>query len=162
MCLVSARTFVDAVPVADCTFTSIERKRIDAIAFELSDVAAEFFADARPAISDEEWHVLSDFAAAAVRRALEVAPLLHAIVDMQPCSLPYPGRGRETFVRAGLAAWRDSFAPIREPWRLAPIFAKVPGGEARILADVSALEVMAANRMFSSLDDQCAALLAQE
>jgi len=148
--------------VAECTYTSSERRRIDAIAFELSGVADEFFADAREDLTDGEWHLLSAYSNACVRRAIEVGPLLHAIVDKQIGASPYPGRGRDTFVRAALAAWRDSFSPLPEVWRLAPVLEKIEGGEIRILADVAALEVMAANRMYDSLDDQCAALLSNE
>jgi hypothetical protein len=146
--------------VAECSFTSSDRERIDAIVFELNGAIEEFFEDAKSDLSAAEWDLLASYAGASVRRVLEIGPLLHAIVDKQ-CSaaIPYPGRGRETFVRAALSAWRDSFTPVAEVWRLAPIFDKVQGGECRVLADVSALEVMAANRMFTSLDEQCAALL---
>jgi hypothetical protein len=36
----------------------------------------------------------------------------------------------------------------------------VAGGEQRVLADVAALEQMAANRMFTSIDDQYSAFFA--
>ncbi len=85
--------------------------------------------------------------------------LLHGIVDSQRSRISYPGRGREAFVRDALDAWSDSFAPVAEVWRLAAIFEAITGGERRVLADVSTLEIMAANRMFDSLDDQYAAIL---
>jgi hypothetical protein len=65
------------------------------------------------------------------------------------------------FVRESLAAWRDAFAPVPQIWRLAPVLEIVPGGEERVLADVATLEVMAANRMFRSLDEQCASLVSE-
>lgn len=147
--------------MAEFIFTSTERKRIDTVAFEFVEIIDEFFGDVRYSLTDDEWCLLTDYASARVRRTLEVGPLLHALVDRLPDALPYPGRGRETFVRAALAAWRDSFAPIREAWKLMSIFEKIEGGERRVLADVATLEVMAANRMFASLDDQCAALLTE-
>ena len=159
--LVQGAGDVDAGTVAECIFTSTERKRIDSIAFELSDAVEDFLGDARESLSIEEWDILSGYVMASIRRVLEVGPLLHAVVDKQEGALPYPGRGREAFVRAALLAWRDSFAPIKEVWRLAPILEKVEGGERRVLADIAALEVMAANRMFTSLDDQCAELLTE-
>jgi hypothetical protein len=150
----------DAVSVTECVLTSDERERIERIASEFGDIAEEFFRDVRPTLSCAEWALLTRYAAGRVRRTLEVGLLLHALVETQQNdALPYPGRGRETFVRAALAAWGDSFAPIRDAGRLGSVFAKVEGGERRVLADVSTLEVMAANRMFASLDDQCAALL---
>jgi hypothetical protein len=147
------------VHVAECIYTSSERKKIEAVAFELTEAIDEFFEDVRPSLSEAEWSLLVSYAMGSIRRALEVAPLLHAVVDKQRDARPYPGRGRMTFVRAALAAWRDAFTPIEAPWRLAPVFEKIPGGEQRALADVAALEVMAANRMFATLDEQCAALL---
>lgn len=146
---------VDADPMAHCRFTQAERERIEWIDRELDLVIDEFFSDAREKLPHDEWSFLKSYASACVRRALEVGALLRAVADAR-CGtpVPYPGRGRETFVREGLAAWRDSFAPIPDVWRLAPIFERVPGGECRALADVTALEVMAANRMFDSLDEQ--------
>jgi hypothetical protein len=149
--------------VADIILTPIEEARIENVADELDAVIEEFFADARSELSREQWEVLVGYSGACVRRALEVGTLLHCVVDAQfKRAKPYRGRGREAFVRQGLAAWRDSFAPIEEVWRLAPVLEAVPGGEARVLADVATLEVMAANRMFRSLDDQCASFLASE
>lgn len=145
--------------MADCNFTSDERERIEAISFELARVSEEFFDEVRSELSGSEWELLADYSAACVRRVLQISPLLHAIVDRQCDALPYPGRGRKSFVRAALAAWKDSFAPMEEVWRLAPIFAKAEGGERRVLADIAALEVMAVNGMFQSWDEQCAALL---
>ena len=153
--------YVDAWSVAECILTSTERKRIDSIAFELADSVEDFLGDARESLEVEEWDLLVSYAMASIRRVLEVGPLLHAIVDKQRHALPYPGRGRDVFVSAALAAWRDSFAPIKDLWRLAPVLEKIEGGERRVLADISALEVMAANRMFTSLDEQCAELLTE-
>ncbi len=93
---------------------------------------------------------------------MEIGTLLHGVVDSQcPNAIPYPGRGRDVFLREGLAAWRDSFAPMAQVWTLAPVMERVAGGEKRFLADVATLEVMAANRAFGSLDQQCQALLAK-
>ena len=140
--------------------TRAERERIDAAAAEVDGAIGEFFEDARPALSCEEWETLLAYARACVRRALEIGTMLHGVVDSQcPNAIPYPGRGREVFLREGLAAWRDSFAPLPQVWRLAPVMERVPGGEKRFLADVATLEVMAANRAFGSLDLQCQALL---
>ena len=98
-----------------------------------------------------------------IRRALEIGTLLHAVVDQQEnTGFAYPGTGREPFVRAGLAAWKDSFAPVVDVWRLCPIFERIPGGEQRVMADVAALEVMAANRMFTSLDEQYSEFFASD
>lgn len=139
--------------MAHCSFTSDERRRIDEVAQELDDTIVDFFSDARSVLSHQEWGLFRCYAASCVRRALEVGAMLRAVAEAG-VGEPYPGRGRETFVRNALAAWRDSFAPVPDVWRLAPIFEKMPGGEGRALADVTALEVMATNRMFTSLDDQ--------
>jgi hypothetical protein len=144
----------------EIALTPIERQRIDAAVAEIDEVVVEFFEDARPALSCEEWDVLVTYARACIRRAVEIGTLLHGVVDSQcPNAIPYPGRGRDVFLREGLAAWRDSFAPIAQVWKLAPVVELVPGGEKRVLADVATLEVMAANRVFGSLDQQCATLL---
>ncbi len=144
------------------SLTPAEQERIDAAAAELEDVIAEFFVDARPALSCEEWETVLTYARACVRRAVEIGTLLHGVVDAQcPDVIPYPGRGREVFLREGLAAWRDAFAPMPQVWKLAPVMERVPGGEKRFLADVATLEVMAANRAFGSLDRQCEALLSR-
>ena len=141
--------------MAEIAVTAAERKRIDAVAAELDDTIEEFFSDLHPSLTTEEWDLLICYARSCVRRALEVGSLLHAVVDaQQSAGVPYPGRGREPFVRAGLAAWKDSFAPVVDVWRLCPIFERIEGGEQRLLADVGALEVMASNRMFTSLDQQ--------
>lgn len=142
--------------------TSEERARADAAAAEVDASIVEFFEDARPALSCEEWEVVLTYARACVRRAVEIGMLLHGVVDSQcPNAIPYPGRGRDVFLREGLAAWRDAFAPMPQVWRLAPVMDRVPGGEKRFLADVATLEVMAANRAFGSLDRQAEALLAR-
>jgi hypothetical protein len=140
-----------------------ERSRIERIATELDAAIEEFFDDVRSSLSLENWSLLTGYARACIRRALEVGTMLHAVVDAE-CStrISYAGRGREAFVRNALAAWRDSFSPVPDVWRLAAIFESIPGGERRVVADVATLEVMAANRMFDSLDDQCASLLPGE
>jgi hypothetical protein len=137
-----------------------ERSRIERIATELDATTEEFFGDVRSSLSHENWALLTGYARACIRRALEVGIMLHAVVDAQTLTtISYAGRGREAFVREALAAWRDSFSPVPNIWRLAAIFESIPGGERRVVADVATLEVMAANRMFDSLDDQCATLL---
>ena len=142
--------------------TPEERASIDNAAAEVDAAMIEFFADARPALSCEQWNLLIQYARACVRRALEIGTLLHGSVDSQcPNAIPYPGRGRDVFLREGLAAWKDAFAPVSHVWELAPVVELMPGGEQRLLADVATLEVMAANRAFGSLDAQCAALLAR-
>lgn len=148
--------------MAECVFTPHERDRIDAIAFDLSGLTREFFSDARGVLSEAEWALLDEYARSCIRRALEVAPLLHAVVDKQTGAIPYAERGRHTFVRLALDAWRASFAPVPEPWRVAVVFEKVEGGEARVMADISALEVIAADRALASLDERCASLLSNE
>ena len=148
--------------MAHCSFTSEEKQRIDSIAHELEDTIEEFFGDARAELSCAEWELLNLYACACIRRALVVGLKLRSIAEGSCSGSPYPGRGQETFVRDALVAWRDSFAPMPNIWRLAPIFEKLQGGESRALADVAALEVMAANRMFTSLDEQYQAFLAGE
>ena len=149
--------------MARCMFTSDERKRIDSIASELDQTFEEFFDDARGLLPAVEWDFLKNYARSCISRALEVGTMLRAVAESRPTvTIPYPGRGAETFVRDALAAWRDAFAPIPDVWRLAPIFEKIEGGESRVLADVAALEVMAANRMFISLDEQYQAFFATE
>jgi hypothetical protein len=148
--------------MAQISLTPEERERIDAAAAELDEIIVEFFDDARPELSDEEWDTVICYARACVRRAVEIGTMLHGVVDSQcPDLIPYPGRGRDVFLRAALAAWRDAFAPMRQVWKLAPAMERVPGGEKRFLADVATLEVMAANRAFGSLDRQCEALLSR-
>jgi len=149
--------------MADCRFSPSDIERIESISHELDGSIEEFFADARLTLSLDEWDLLKTYAGACIRRALDVGALLHAVVDQRRgTTFPYSGRGRETFVRAGLAAWKDAFAPIGDIWRLGPLFDKIEGGECRVLADVAALEVMAANRMFNPLDDQYAAFFSSE
>lgn len=137
-----------------------EQGRLEAVADELDLVIDEFLFDVRDQIECEQWELLLDYARACVRRVLEVGLMLHAVVDANCSRIEYPGRGREVFVRDALAAWRDAFAPVPEVWKLAPVFAAVPGGERRILADISTLEVMAVNRMFGALDAECAEFFA--
>lgn len=144
--------------MTEVAFSAAERAQIEQIAGELEASLEEFFGDARGVLSREQWDVLAGYARACVKRALEVGALLHGVVDAQRGCLPYKGRGREVFVRDGLAAWKDSFTPVQDVWQLASVFAVVPGGEQRVLADVATLEVMAANRMFAPLDEQWWAL----
>lgn len=146
--------------MAQISLTPSEMQQIEKIAGELDHEIEDFFSDARVDLSDEGWALLTTYARACVRRALEVGSLLHGVVDGHSARRrPYPGRGREVFVKSALVAWRDSFAPIPEIWKLGPVLESVTGGEKRVVADVETLEVMAANRMFASLDDQCASLL---
>lgn len=137
-----------------------ERSRMEAVATELDLAIDEFLFDAHEELSPEQWELLLDYARACVRRVLEIGVMLHGVVDANCTRIEYPGRGREVFVREALAAWRDAFAPVSEVWKLAPVFAAVPGGERRALADIATLEVMAVNRMFGSLDAECAEFLA--
>ena len=147
--------------MAEVVLSRDERERIDTVAAELEDTIVDFFDDLRGGLAVDEWDLLTGYARSCIRRALEIGALLHAVVDaQQSCGVPYPGRGREPFVKAGLAAWKDSFAPVVDVWRLCPVFQRVEGGEQRVLADVAALEVMAANRMFTSLDDQYSSFFA--
>lgn len=146
----------------EIVFTPAERDRVEAASAEMDAVIAEFFEDAREALDTDDWELLTRYARACVRRAVEIGTLLHGVVDSQcPDVIPYPGRGRDVFLRDGLKAWRDSFAPIPQVWKLAPVMERVAGGEKRFLADVATLEVMAANRAFGSLDRQCEALLSK-
>jgi hypothetical protein len=148
--------------MAHCILTPDEREKIETIALELDGAIDEFFNDAKAVLLCDEWEFLKRYANACVHRALEVGAMLRSMAQARAASTPYPGRGGETFVREGLAAWRDSFAPMPDVWRLAPIFEKIEGGECRGLADVAALEVMAANRMFTSLDEQYQAFFASD
>lgn len=148
--------------MAEVLLSADEQQQISAIVEELMGVVDDFFVDARPALSGDEWTVLTEYAGARMRRLLEVGKSLHAVVDAHGGgSPPYSGRGREAFVSQALGAWRDSFSPIKDPWRLALFFHKIPGGEQRLLADASTLETMAANRLYSSLDAECERLLAE-
>lgn len=140
--------------------TAKERSRMEAVTNELDLAIDEFLFDAHEDLSPEQWELLLGYARACVRRVLEVGVMLHGVVDANCSRIEYPGRGREVFVRDALAAWRDAFAPVPEVWKLAPVFEVVPGGERRVLADISTLEVMAVNRMFGSLDAECAEFLA--
>jgi hypothetical protein len=141
--------------VAEIVTHEAERRLIAEILRELGDVADGFFADARAVLSDDEWALLIEYATASARRVLEVGTSLHAVAAAhEETAGRYPGRGRTTFVRAGLRAWRDSYAPIRDVWRIAPVAERVPGGERRVLAEVETLEEMAANRLFNSLDEE--------
>ena len=144
--------------MAEVTFTPDERTRIEQIVDELDGSLEDFFLDARHVLSTEQWETLAGYVRACLRRALEVGALLHGVVDAQSSCSAYKGRGRSVFVKQGLEAWRDSFTPVDDIWHLASVFAVVPGGEKRVLADVATLEVMAANRMFVPLDEQWSAL----
>lgn len=140
--------------VPQIVFTVAERERIEGIAVELDATAADFFADARPHLSDEQWLVLMAYSRSCVERALEIGSMLHAIVDEAAAAIPYTGRGRSAFVKAALEGWRDCFSPVPEIWRLADVCQKVPRGERRVESDVAVLEVMAANRMFGNFDQE--------
>lgn len=146
--------------MAEVCLTAQERTKIEAVSAELDLAIDEFLFDARESIAPDQWELLLAYTRACIKRVLEVGALLHAVVDAQPTRVDYPGRGREVFVRDSLTAWRDCFAPVSEVWKLAPVFASVPGGEQRVLAEIATLEVMAANRMFDSLDAESAAFFA--
>lgn len=143
-------------------FTQAERERHEELAAELEESIEDFFADARVVLTDPEWELLLCYVRACLNRALEVGAMLHAVAKTSGRRTAYPGRGREAFVRAGLAAWKDSFAPIPHVWRVASLFDRIPGGEQRVLADVDALEVIAGGRMFVSLDEEFAAFFPAE
>lgn len=138
--------------MAEIVFTSAEKERIAVVALELETTAREFFDDVRCDLSEDEWLLLMNYARACVRRALEIGTLLHALVDEAAAVTPYPGRGRAAFVKGALEQWRDCFSPVPEVWRLAAVCHKVPGGEQRLHAEVTVLEVMAADRMFGNFD----------
>ena len=156
-----ARTLVPGARRADASAMAHnqpadrQRERIEAVALDLEGQIADFFGDVRSQLSSEQWKLLSGYARARIRQALELGLSLHAVVDKhEGQGTEYPGRGRDTFVRAALAAWTDSYSPVPDCWRLVEVFERVDGGELRVLADVATLEVMAANRMFASLDEQ--------
>ena len=142
--------------MAEVALSAEERDKVEAVASDLDLAIDEFMFDARGQLSCEQWQLLLDYARACIRRVLEVGALLHGVVESQCERTEYPGRGREIFVRESLAAWKDSFAPVPEVWKLAPILSAVPGGERRVMAEIATLEVMAANRMFGSLDSESA------
>ena len=145
--------------MAHFVLTSAEARGLECIEDEMEHEIDEFFSDACLVLTEAEWDLLSGYARACVRRALELGIMLRALAAAAPgAEHPYPGRGRETVIRAGLAAWKDSFAPLPHVWRVASLFHRVPGGEARVLADVDALEMIAAGRMFDSLEEEYAAL----
>ena len=142
-------------------FTQAELERRAAIAAELEDSIEEFFVDARLVLTDAEWELLTHYVRACLDRALEIGAMLHAMASTSGKSAAYPGRGRDAFVRAGLEAWKDCFAPIPHVWRVASLFGRIPGGERRVLADVDALEVIAGGRMLITLDEEYAAFFPQ-
>lgn len=147
--------------MADLRIAPDERRRIDDILDELAVVAADFFAEDEERLSEEEMTFLLGYATARMRAVLEVGTSLHALVAANEAGgVPYPGRGRDAFVAAALKAWKDCFAPSAEPWRLALLFDRLEGGERRVMADLTTLETMAANRLFTCLDEQCLRLLA--
>ena len=146
--------------MAHFVFTEAEQRRRAAVAEDLDQSIEEFFADARLILSDPEWELLLFYVRACLERALEIGAMLHAVAKAGGKDTAYPGRGREAFVRAGLAAWKDSFAPIPHVWRVATLFDRIPGGERRVLADIDALEVIAGGRMYVSLDEEYAAFFA--
>lgn len=147
--------------MADVVLTADERRRIQEVLLEIEPVVDEFFGDARPLLSEDEWRLMRDYAHACVKGALQVGICLRAVAETHGCrAIEYPGRGSDTFVADCLRAWRDSFAPIRDPWRLALISEKLNGGEKRLMADVATLEAMAADRLYASFDEECARLLA--
>ena len=149
-------------PMGRFVFTQAERERHVEVAAQLEESIEDFFSDARAILSEPEWDLLLDYVRACLTRALEIGSMLHAIAQVRGRRTAYPGRGREAFVRAGLAAWKDSFAPIPHVWRVATLFERIPGGERRVLADVDALEVIAGSRMFVSLDEEYAAFFPAE
>lgn len=138
--------------VAQIVFSSAEKERITEVSLELETTATEFFHDAQPCLSEDEWSLLIGYARACVRRALEIGSLLHALVDGAAPVTAYPGRGRAAFVKGALEKWRDCFSPVPDVWRLAAVCHKVPGGEQRVKAEVTVLETMAADRMFGTFD----------
>lgn len=149
-------------PMGQFVFTQTERERHAGVAAQLEESIEDFFSDARLVLADSDWDLLVTYVRACLNRALDVGSMLHAIAKGGDQTTAYPGRGREAFVRAGLAAWKDSFAPIPHVWRVATLFDRVPGGESRVLADVDALEVIAGSRMFVSLDEEYAAFFPAE
>lgn len=140
-----------------------ESRQITRILDEMSPRVEEFFADACLALTGEEWELLDSYVKTRLRAALEVSTCLQAVADTVGCdSMSYPGRGKETFVAASLRAWRDSYSPIRDPWRIAVLAERIEGGEKRVMADVDALEAIAADRMFRSFEQQCRELLGSD
>ena len=146
--------------MAEVRVAPAEESRVALVAAEMDAEFAAFFSDVKELLSPASWDLLHEYARACILRALELGVLLHAVVDAHGSrGVPYKGGGRDAFVRRGVAAWRESFAPVRDVWRLAAVFSAVPGGERRVMGDVETLEVMATNRMFVSLEQQCSELL---
>ncbi len=139
-----------------------DNERISLIESELELTLETFMADSRERLSDEQWALLKSYAAGCIRQVLEVGTTLHRLASQHDAGFAHTGRGTESFVRAGLAAWRDSFAPIVEVWRVAELFDRIEGGERRLLADIATLEAMAANRMFRSWDEAAAKLFTHD
>ena len=146
--------------VAEVVLTPGERRRIAEVLEELTRVGEGFFGDARSRLSADEWTLLVGYAAACVRRVLEVGTSLRAVVAAHEGGAASGcGAGGEAFVRAAMRAWVDSYATIEDVWRVSLLFDRIPGGEKRVMAEVAVLEAMAANRMFTSLDEECARFL---
>ncbi|MFP5298664.1 MAG: hypothetical protein ACLGHL_06740, partial [Actinomycetota bacterium] len=146
--------------MARVVLTADESRRIEEVLSEMRPLIAEFFTDARRGLSQRDWELLWSYTEACISSALQVGSCLHAIAEAHSSpSVGYPGRGRDTFVSDSLRAWRDSFAPIKDPWRLAIVAERMPGGEKRLIADVTTLEAMASDRLFARFDDECERLL---
>ena len=161
--LVENSSGAHAFPMAEVVMTAEERERIAEILDELAGTFEDFASDIREELSSDDWALVLEYTTVRLRTVLEVATSLIGVCETnEHLSWSYPGRGREAFVRAGLKAWGDCYATIRAPWRLAPVFARVPGGEMRLVADVTTLETMALNRLYDTIELQHERLLATE
>lgn len=146
--------------MARAVLTADESRRIGDVLSEMRPLIDEFFRDARTRLSPNEWQLLWSYTESCIRNTLEIGCCLHAIAEAYGCLwMGYPGRGRETFVADSLRAWRDSFAPIKDPWRVGIVAERMDGGEKRLIADVTTLEAMACDRLFARFEEECERLL---
>ena len=149
--------------MAKVVFSEAERRRIAELESALLPTVQEFFSDVQGDLSLDQWNLLLQYATSRIRRVLEIATSLHALCDTHERSAGiFRGRGRAAFVRAGLRAWADCYAPIQDPWRTAILFDQLKGGERRLLADLETLETIALSRLFDSIDTEYERLLAAE
>lgn len=146
--------------MAAITFSDQELARIDSILSELDPASHDLMRPYAEKLEVREWELLQDYVRARLRRTLMTGLMAGAVTAVAEAEgLAYPGTGSKAFGRRFKEAWVDSFAPIPDCWRLAPVLARLEDGRSCVLKEILALEAMAENRMFETLDDQLAQLL---
>lgn len=146
--------------MAAITFSDEELAQVDAVLRELDPGVHELMRGYAEKLREPEWELLQDYVRARIRRTLLTGLLARAVTHVAEAEgLGYPGTGSNAFGRRFKEGWVDSFAPIPHCWRLAPVLASLENESTCVLKDILALEAMAENRMFETLDDQLARLL---